>query len=358
MFTLVIVASVERRVPGLSTAASLGIQLGALALGVGINVVGTAAVERVSGLLILLVQSPFVLIPIAAARRFGPGAFAWRRDGDAAADWASTLAVSLSTILWNCQGFNAIGNIAGEVVDPARDIPRGLTLAAAAVTLNYVLPLLVTVPLTATSSEFDSDGWGGWDAGHFVSIALGAGPLVGDWAAACAVLSCLLNLISQIALGSRSLQAVVRARMVPDALGGLGANATRFQTPVPAIFALAAASSGAMLLSFDRLVTVELLFLLAGLVLQFAAFLRLKYTEPDAPRPFAVPGGRAGAWAAALPLFALCALVLGTNVSSADSISSAVFVAAVLALLTAVGATWARYVFKPKLLEELADSDG
>ncbi len=37
------------------------------------------------------------------------------------------------------------------------------------------------------------------------------------------------------------------------------------------------------------------------LLLEFFAFLRLKYTEADTPRPFEVPFGRKGAWAITVP---------------------------------------------------------
>ena len=356
LFTLIIADAIARLVPSLTVMQLYGIQIGALVLGVVINVIGTQAVERVSGVMILLAQSPFVIIPLLALSR--RQRFDWVDLTETSPQWTSTLAVSLSTILWNTQGFNAIGNIAGEVIKPERDIPRGVALAAVAVTLNYVIPLLVTVPLswlaTSTGDDDGSTVWYGWDAGHFVSIANGSNPILGDWAAVCAVFSCMNNLISQIALGSRSLQAVVRARMAPDRLGFIGDNATIFKTPVPATLLLAAVSSGIMLLSFDYVVTIELLFLLIGLILQFVAFLLLKYRAPDAERPYTVPGGLVGAWAVAIPLFALCAVVLGSNLVNLDTLESAGIVVAILIVLIGMGVYWKRHVFTPKILDEMA----
>ena len=37
------------------------------------------------------------------------------------------------------------------------------------------------------------------------------------------------------------------------------------------------------------------------LLLEFISYLRLKYVEPDTPRPFVVPGGNWGAWLVTLP---------------------------------------------------------
>jgi amino acid transporter len=70
-----------------------------------------------------------------------------------------------------------------------------------------------------------------------------------------------------------------------------------------------------MMFNFDTLVTTQILFALVGLCLQFSAFIRLKYTSPDSPRPYAVPGGVWGAWALSLPFFCLAALIAFSNVT-------------------------------------------
>src|SRR5690348_5814160 len=47
---------------------------------------------------------------------------------------------------------------------------------------------------------------------------------------------------------------------------------------------------------FSELVQVEMLLNCCCLLLEFSAFMVLKYREPLAPRPYAVPYGIAGAW--------------------------------------------------------------
>ena len=247
------------------------------------------------------------------------------------------------------QGFNSIGNIAGEVRDPQRDIPRGVGLAICAITINYSWALLVTIPLFPPAA-YD------WDDGFFVEAAREAAPWLGTWAAVCAVLSCMSNLTSQLALGARAMQSVVHGRMLPDALSVLGRNATRFRTPVPALLASAALACALMALDFATLVVLELLLANVGLVLQFAAFLRLKHADPLAARPFAVPGGVAGAWAVALPFYALVGLLLAANLADADGagVYTTAAVAVLVALLTAAGAWWARRVVAADVLDALA----
>lgn len=47
-------------------------------------------------------------------------------------------------------------------------------------------------------------------------------------------------------------------------------------------------------LGFERLITIDILVYGASLVLEFAALVVLRITEPNLPRPFKVPGGLVG----------------------------------------------------------------
>ena len=86
---------------------------------------------------------------------------------------------------------------------------------------------------------------------------------------------------------------------------------------------------------------IQLLFSGVGLALQFAAFLRLKHTQPDLPRPYAVPGGVGGAWAISVPFFALLGLVAFSAAAETPELAGAA--AGCTALMVAGGAAWARW---------------
>jgi amino acid transporter len=51
----------------------------------------------------------------------------------------------------------------------------------------------------------------------------------------------------------------------------------------------------ALRLSFERLISIDLVLYGAALLLEFAALVALRLREPELPRPFRVPGGMAGA---------------------------------------------------------------
>lgn len=349
--------SLEQLVGRLSPGAEYGVKLAVVAAAAAVNVVGVDAVERVSGVMVLLVQTPFILMPIAWAVRGQP--FQWAALKTSVRGWQGDFAVFLSTVCWNVQGWNVIGNVAGEVANPSRNIPAGVGLACLLVALNYLWPLAFTIPMSPPPAAYDpaSTQWG---AGYFVAIAQAAYQPLGVWAALCAVLSCMSNFIPQLATSSRALQATAAGGMLPGRAlsAAIAANHARFHTPVAAISAICAAVLALIVLDFDTLVTTQILLALAGLCLQFAAFLALKHREPGARRPYAVPGGVAGAWALSLPFFALAALICFSNVASVQGYASLGAVAGATLLLWAVGVWWARSVDVDAVMKQLLPEEG
>ena len=85
--------SLEQLVGTLSPGAEYGVKLAVVALVAGVNVVGVAAVERVSGLMVLLVQTPFLLMPIAWAVR--GKTFEWAALRTSVIGWEQDFAVFL-----------------------------------------------------------------------------------------------------------------------------------------------------------------------------------------------------------------------------------------------------------------------
>jgi len=58
---------------------------------------------------------------------------------------------------------------------------------------------------------------------------------------------------------------------------------------------------GLVFFDFTFLVQVDTFLSCITLLFEFAAFMILKYKEPDAPRPYVVPGGMFGAWLITVP---------------------------------------------------------
>jgi amino acid transporter len=331
--------------PSLSDGALWGVKLACLLLAVALNVVGVQAVELASLVMVLIVQTPFAMMPAVAAAQGRP--FAWGalrgQDLDLAGGEFSVFA---STLCWNMQGWITLGSLAAEVRSVRTDYPRGLLVAVVLVALNYLWPVAVTLAIAPDTSE--------WGTGYFVTIAQGLAPWLGSYALFASALSSMSNLVPQVTTSARAMCAAARLGIVPAPLLAR-ARVTRFRTPVFATLAVAAVSGVLMAFSFDVLVVVQLLFSGVGIVLQFGAFLRLKHAEPALARPYAVPFGVLGAWAVALPLFALLGVVVFSSAAETPGIAGAA--AGVTLAMALAGCAWERWGGGEKALGMLDDEE-
>jgi amino acid transporter len=110
--------------------------------------------------------------------------------------------------------------------------------------------------------------------------------------AAGAVLSTAGLFMSLLLTNSRLPYVLARDRAMP---AWLGAVDPRFGTPWTAIVVSAACYAAFAVFSFKELIVLNVWLYSLSLVVELAAFVRLRVTEPDMPRPWRVPGGFAGA---------------------------------------------------------------
>ncbi len=128
---------------------------------------------RLSGVIVAVVWSPFIMMPIAwaAAGR----AFNWGALGGVLPAWRDNAGLALSTVAWNSMGWNSLGNLAGGVKAPFRNLPLGFSVAATAILLNYLLPLLFTLAMhPAVKDGVNEDGQPAeWEEGYIAGEAAG-----------------------------------------------------------------------------------------------------------------------------------------------------------------------------------------
>jgi len=281
------------------------LKLAVVLFAAGLNLVGMETLSVSAALLTGAIMLPFVLLPIAAAALGMP--FSWGAIAAVPPVDGAGAALFVSTILWNMQGWSEVGCLAGEVEDAERVFPPGMALAAGLVTFAYSAPVIFGVALSP-----DLGAWaaGGGD-GFFVSLAQGVAPWMGALVLTSAALANLSTLLTSLAAYTRTLQAAARLAQLP--LPCFQRNYTRWRTPAPAILLYVATTSALMWgLDFGDLVVVDSAFYLVGQLSVVGAFFLLKLREPALPRPYAFPGGLAGAAAAsgAAALVAAAALYL------------------------------------------------
>ena len=104
-------------------------------------------------------------------------------------------------------------------------------------------------------------------------------------------------------------------------------------TPWVAVLACAGAWTLSLGLSFERLVSLDILLYGTSLVLEFVALLVLRIREPALARPFRVPGGTVGAAFLGVGPVGLLAFALAKNLhEEIFGMNALVFGAAVIAL--------------------------
>jgi amino acid transporter len=247
------------------------------------NLRGAKAVGEGSVGLFCLLLSPFVVLTAVGfwrgiAAHSGVGLF------HAVPATGADLAGAISVTLWNYMGWDNASTVAQEVVEPQRNYPRAMIASAGLVALTYILPLAAVGLAGIPADRFSTGAW--TDA---------AREIVGPWLALCVVLGGTIN-------GFGMFNALMMSyTRIPYALAeeGLLPKALTWKTtagvPWVSVVLCSAAWALALNLSFERLISIDLVLYGAALVLEFVALVVLRVKEPALARPFRVPGGLWGA---------------------------------------------------------------
>ena len=262
-----------------------------------LNLRGVDSVAKVGLVVVVVMMTPFILQPMIGHEYIKP--HLWVQALPASEiDWATLT----STLLWNYQGWDSCGSFAGDVKDAKRTYVLGIGLALLMTVFTYLIPV-------ATNAGVNQD-WGAWQDGSLAAMASTVAPWLGVWVVLGAVLAQLGNGLTMLAASSRVLWQMAHRRMLPTQLG---ISSAKFGTPVSALWTQAFTTAVLMsLFDFRTLVVYDTFFNNVSLVLETAAFLRLRYIEANTHRPFTVPGGLPMAWALTLSKAAVLAFAFGT----------------------------------------------
>jgi amino acid transporter len=239
---------------------------------------------------------------------------------------APSLAGAVSVALWNYMGWDNASTVAQEVEDPQRNYPRAMLVSAALVAATYIVPLTAVALAGIPADQFSTGAW--TDAARTI-----AGPGVFSACLALAVVvGGMLNgagMFNALMLSyARVPYALAKDGLLPQFL----ARETRRQVPWAAVLVCAAAWALALRLSFERLISIDLVLYGVSLLLEFVALVVLRLREPALARPFRIPGGTpaavlAGVGPALLIAFALYA-ARGEHVGPLPALLFAALVAA------------------------------
>ena len=264
------------------------------------NLCGARAVGEGSLVLGGLLLTPFVVLVAMALIHHDPSGGPAASAALAPHDWLAGVLVAM----WNYMGWDNASTIAGEVQNPQRTYPRVMMILLAATVLSYLIPISAVWAAGVPPGE--------WATGAWVSLA---SRVVGPWlgvAMLVATMVSMLGMFNSLTLSLSRLPLVLAEDgCAPSFLKRKLANGV----PWAALTVCTLAWIGALQLSFDRLLMLDILLYGASLVLEFVALAVLRFREPGLPRPFAIPGGRAVA-----SVLGVCpaALLIGAAIRSRE----------------------------------------
>jgi amino acid transporter len=224
---------------------------------------------------------------------------------------APSFAGAVSVTLWNYMGWDNASTVAQEVEAPQRNYPRAMLISAALVAASYIVPLAAVGLAGIPADQFSTGAW-------TVAARSIAGPGVFGTALVLAVVvGGMLNgtgMFNALMLSyARVPYALAKDGLLPRFLARTTRpSATRSPVPWASVLVCAVAWALALRLSFERLISIDLVLYGASLLLEFVALVVLRLREPSLVRPFRVPGGvsvsiLAGVGPALLIAFALYA---------------------------------------------------
>jgi amino acid transporter len=233
---------------------------------------------------------------------------------------SGTSYVLLGVVVYNFLGFELMSSASEEMRDPQRDVPRSIFTSGALIAVFYLIATIGMLLLVATDAFNRTNGlFRAFEVGIGDSgIAAAAVVLLGIGA-----LYCFFAALVPWTIGAT--RAAAEAARRGDLPPVLGRTSARFRTPVAAATATAVVGTmftlgyGVVMelstspkvetLFWNLFAFSTLVFLISYLVMA-AAFLKLRYSDADAKRPYQVPGGKVGAWIAATLVFGFIAAAM------------------------------------------------
>ncbi|WP_328375872.1 APC family permease [Streptomyces sp. NBC_00440] len=254
-----------------------------------LNYRGSKAVSEYSVGMMVLILAPFAVLAVIGvyqAINNGTDVFSpFMIPGQSA---RSSVAGALSVIVWLYLGFDGPSTVLGEVADAHRTYTRALIISVPLIIAAYLLPTIAAI-----SSGLHRGSPAAWAQGDFITVG---DILGGSW------LKVLISLGSALSLAGLFMAILLTSTRIPRALAAdaylprwMARDSRRFDTPVGALLASSIVVIVLAAVDFSSILRATVLLTLSSILLEFVAFLVLRWRYPQMRRPVRVPGGWPGA---------------------------------------------------------------
>jgi len=269
-----------------------------------LNVRGTKVAGQSNVLLALLLLAPFVLLCAFGMWKIAHGHIKiWQPLTASGSGVGPAFSSGLLIVMWNYLAWDSLSTVSEEVDQPAKTFPKALFWAMPLITLAYLLPTIAGL-----SSVRDPAQWtdGAWPA---IAQAVG-GPWLGLAIGGAAMISVLGMFNATLLAASRIPFVLAEDGYMPEPVTRIH---PKWGTPWVAILISAAVAVILSMKTFDTLLEIDVVVYSAGFVLELAALVALRKTQPNLPRPYKIPGGWTGVLLVAIvPTLLVIALIAST----------------------------------------------
>lgn len=255
----------------------------------GLHIVGFSAV-----VLAVFSLCPFVVMTILSIPRIRPRK--WLVVDYSMVNWRGYF----NSMFWNLNYWDKASTLAGEVENPSKTFPKAMFGAVVLVVCSYLVPLLAGTGALETDS---SD----WSDGYFAEVgALIGGAWLKWWIQAAAAMSNMGLFEAEMSSDAYQLLGMSEMGMIPSVF----ASRSKYGTPTFSILCSAIGVIFLSWMSFQEILEFLNFLYSIGMLLELAAFIKLRIKKPDLHRPYKVPLQTFGAIMLCLPPAALLVLVM------------------------------------------------
>jgi amino acid transporter len=284
-----------------------------------INWLGLPVVGRMSVIICCVAMSPFLLLTIIGVFQVDPQRWFIRpMEIDIDHMDEATMAATeggffpnfvlgnvlwrpfLNSLFWNLNSFDSAASFSEDVENPSVAYPKAMKYAVVMVFCAYIFPLLVAL---GASDAKQSD----WVDGYLATATSNiVGPWLGDWTIFAAGISNIALYQAELSTEAYQLMGMAERGYVPS----IFAHRSRHGTPTYAII-LGTSIIIILVTLSDLSQLIEMLnFSYAmALLMEYAAFIKLRISHPDMHRPWRLPFNTFGCILLFIPPF-LCTIFL------------------------------------------------
>jgi amino acid transporter len=251
-----------------------------------------------------------------------------------------------NVLFWNLNNWDAISTLAGEVQNPRSLIPKAMSASLTLIAVAYVLPLVIGAGMMHPGESMSN-----WQPGYFQEVANRvSGPWLSSWILLAAMLASVGQFQSLLSSCAYQIEGMASMGWLPEVFR----KRTIHGTPVVGIAIAISSVTLLIQLSFIRILEYLNIIYCVAMLLEFAAFLNMRFRYSTIHAPFRIPLGVFWCTIMLIPPTACIVAIVGLPIFTRRYDIMAVCACTILAgivsywlIETARERKWMKFVMKP-----------